>query len=362
MKTPYFLRAAVVLVTLGETALLQAASTIQFSASSYTVAESAGTVTLTVQRTSDTNTPVSVDYATADGTATNGLKYTATNGTLAFGAGETNQTIVVPILNDGFVEGTKTFQVILSNPTNAVLGTRTNATVSITDNDAGVQFQFATYSVAEDAGAVLIGVVRGDDGTLPVTVDLATTDLTATSGLDYTGITNTLSFAPTERFKLVPIPILNDSLKEANETFRVTLSNPTGGTLGSTKTTTVTIVDNDQGFQFESATYSVAEDAGAVLISVLRGDDDTNSAATVDYATSDVTATSGLDYTGTTNTLSFAPGEKVKLVSVPILNDGIKEADQDLSRDPEQSDGWNRARPADDHHGYDSGQRSRAGL
>ena len=154
--------------------------TIQFTATSYTVAESAGTVTLTVQRTGDLNTTVSVDYATADGTATNGLKYTAVSGTLAFGASETNKTIVVPILNNGFVDGTKTFRVILSNPTGgAILGTRTNATVSITDNDVGIQFQFATYSVAEDAGAVLIGVVRGDDGTLPVTVDFFTTDLTA---------------------------------------------------------------------------------------------------------------------------------------------------------------------------------------
>jgi hypothetical protein len=46
----------------------------------------------------------------------------------------------------------------------------------------------------------------------------------------------------------------------------------------------------------------------------------------VDYATSDVTAVSGSDYTGSTNTLSFAPGDKVKLVSVPILNDGSTEA------------------------------------
>jgi poly(3-hydroxybutyrate) depolymerase len=301
-----------------------AQSTIQFSAPTYTVAESAGAVTLTVQRTGDTNTAVTVDYSTADGTATNGLKYTAVSGTLAFGSGETNQTIVVPILNNGFVEGTKTFKVILSNPTNAVLGTRTNATVSITDNDAGVAFVLASYSVAEEAGAAQIGVVRGDDGTLPVTVDLANTDVTATSRLDYVGITNTLSFGPTERLKLVTIPILNDGLKEANETFRVTLSNPTGGTLGSTKTTTITIVDNDPGLQFESATYSVAEDAGAVLINVTRGDD-TNSAAAVNYATSDLTATNGVDYTGTTNTLSFAPGERVKLISVPILNDGITE-------------------------------------
>ncbi len=230
-------------------------STVQFSASTYTVPEWAGTVTLTVQRTNDTSTEVSVDYATADGTATNGLKYISTNGTLAFAAGETNQTIVVPILNEGLVEGTKTFTVTLSNPTNAVLGARTNATVSILDVDVGIQFQFANYNaangwpLAEDVGTVLIGVVRGDDANLAATVDFGTSDLTATNGVDYIGFTNNLSFAPTERLKFVPVTILNDSLKEtANKTFRVTLSNPVGVSLGTTKTATVTIMDNDQGF------------------------------------------------------------------------------------------------------------------
>ena len=87
-------------------------STLQFSAATYTVAESAGLAALTVERMNDTNTTVSVDFATVDGTATNGLKYTAVSGTLAFGAGETNQTIVVPILNNGLVEGSKNFKVI----------------------------------------------------------------------------------------------------------------------------------------------------------------------------------------------------------------------------------------------------------
>ena len=322
MKTRNFLAAGIFLAALG-TGFGQ--STLQFSASTYTVAESAGTATLSVRRLNATNTVVSVDYATAVGTATNGLNYTATNGTLVFAVGETNQTIVVPILNNGFAEGTKTFNVILSNPTNAGLGTLRTNTVSITDNDAGVQFVSASISVAEDAGVVQVGVVRCDDGTLPVTVDLAATDLTANGGLDYSSIITTLSFAPTERWKLVSIPIFNDGLKELNETFRLTLSNPTNATLGATKTTTVTIVDNDGGFQFESATNSVAEDASAVLINVTRGDD-TNSAASVDYATSDVTAISGSDYTANTSTLSFAPGDKAGLISIPILNDGITEA------------------------------------
>ena len=116
-------------------------SAIQFSASTYTVAENAGSVIFTVQRTGDTNAVVSVDYASANGTAMAGSDYTATNGTLTFAAGETNQTIAVPILNDGIVESTadETFTVTLSNPTNAVLGTRTIANVRITDNDKGLQ-------------------------------------------------------------------------------------------------------------------------------------------------------------------------------------------------------------------------------
>ena len=305
--------------------LAETPPTLALAAAAYTVLETVGQLEVRVIGTGVQEPGATVDYATTNLTATAGVHYTAVAGTLSFAPGETNQTLMVPILNAAFAEGTKTFQVLLRNSINAVLGTPTTATVSITDNDVGVQFVFATYSVAEDAGAVLVGVVRGDDGTLPVTVDLATTDLTATSGLDYAGTTNTLSFAGTERFKLVPVPILNDSVKEVNKTFRVTLTNPAGATLGSQTTTTVTIVDNDQGLQFEAASYTVAEDAGAAFLGVLRGDDG-DQPVTVDYATADGTATQGLDYTATSGTLCFAAGEKVKPIAIPILNDGVQEA------------------------------------
>src|SRR5205807_1789348 len=310
MNTRSLLLAAAFLCATAHTGRAQ--PTIQFSASSYTVAESACFATITVQRLSDPSTTVGVDFATTDGTATNGLKYTAVSGTLAFGAGETNKTIVVPILDEGFVEGSKTFRVILSNPTvGAVLGARTNATVRITDNDVGIQFQLATYSVAEDAGAVLIGIVRGDDGMLPATVDFATADVTATNGLDYTGVTNTLSFAPGERFGLITVPILNDAIKEPTKNFRVTLSNPTGGAaLGSRTTATVSIVDNDPGVGFELGSYSVWENAGTIAVTVLRGNDVALGPITVDYATSNLTATAGQVYQAVSGTLEVHQNEK----------------------------------------------------
>jgi len=306
-------------------------STVQFASASYVAAESAGSVTLTVQRSSDPNAGLSVSYATADGTAVSGVKFTAVSGTLSFAPSETTRTITVPILNEGLVEGTKTFRVLLSNPTDGgSLGTRAAATVSITDNDIGVQFGFGNYAVAEDAGAVRIGIVRGDDGILPVTVELATTDLTGRDGVDYTGGARTLSFEPTERRKYVSIPILNNAIKEPNKTFRLTLSSPTGATLGAQKTATVTIKDNDQGFQFEFAGYTTVEDAGVVLIRVLRGTDDTGLGATVDFETNDGTAAKGEDYSAMKGTLAFGPGEKEKVLPVPILNNGLKEATENF--------------------------------
>ncbi len=79
-------------------------------------------------------TPVTVGYATADGTGTAGTDYTPTSGTLTFAPGVTSQTIAVNILGDTTVEPNETFTLTLSNPTGATLA-RTTATATITNDD-----------------------------------------------------------------------------------------------------------------------------------------------------------------------------------------------------------------------------------
>jgi hypothetical protein len=111
------------------------------------VREAAGSVSLLVQREGNLTSAATIDYATADGTATNGLKYTAVSGKLNFGVNETNKTIAVPILNNSYVDGTRNFRVDLSNPGgSAVLGPRATVLVSIIDNDLGLQFIWDTYN------------------------------------------------------------------------------------------------------------------------------------------------------------------------------------------------------------------------
>ena len=316
------------LTALGSTGLGQ--PTIQFTMSSCTVPELDGTISLSVQRANDSTQAVNVEYATADGTATAGVNYTSTNGTLTFAPGETNQFIFVPILNDGLVGKTTKFQVSLSHPTGgAVLGARAIANVSIQEGDKALHFYVPNFSVNEDAGAVEIKVARGDDGENRLSVDYATADGTAKAGEDYTATSGTMTFEPGEVVKSFAVPILNDALPEPAKSFRVTLSNPTGGgVLGSPSVTTVTITDTDRALQFDSAKYFTREEAEFVQVGIIQGENDAS--ATVDFTTTDGTAIAGLDYGGVTNTILFGAGERLKWVKVPILHDPLKEPGKTL--------------------------------
>jgi len=110
--------------------------TLGFVMAEYDGLERDGTVTLVVTRTGGSDGAVSVDYATADGTATAGDDYTAADGTLTWIDGDAvSKMIQVAILDDGDADDGESFSVILSNATgDASIGLAT-ATVTILDND-----------------------------------------------------------------------------------------------------------------------------------------------------------------------------------------------------------------------------------
>ena len=223
--------------------------TVQFSAASSSGSEATTPAAIAVTLSAASGQTVTVNYATANGTATAGSDYTATSGTLTFNPGVTSQTISVPIINDTTVEGNETFTVTLSGPVNATLGATTTHTYTINDDDnaGAIQFSSAIYSVNENGGSVLITVNRTAGSSGAVGVSYATSNGTATAGSDYTSTSGTLSWANGDTAnKTFTVPITNDALDEPNETFTVTLSSPTGGaTLGIPSSATVTIIDDD---------------------------------------------------------------------------------------------------------------------
>lgn len=190
-----------------------------------------------------------------------------------------------------------------------------------------VQFASATASVNEPSGPAALSVTRtgGSDGA--ISVGATTADGTALAGSDYTATTTTVNFADNDAAaKTLNVPIINDTAVEPNETFGVTLSGPTGSaTLGAVTSATVTIVSDDVNppgsVQLSVASTSVNEAAGTVTLTVSRGGG-TGGAVSVDYATAGGSAVSGVDFTSSSGTLTWADGDGAdKTIVVPIIND-----------------------------------------
>lgn len=114
-------------------------NTVEFSNSSMTLMETLDQTTefdLTVSRTGDASAAASIDYATADGTASERSDYMPTRGTLFFASGEVSKTIPIFIVDDRFGEGPESFTVGLSNPIGCTLGSQATFTITITSNEA----------------------------------------------------------------------------------------------------------------------------------------------------------------------------------------------------------------------------------
>ena len=126
---------------------MSAAKTTQLTSSNYTIPENAGSAVITITRAGDLSAPATIDYATADnaalsecnvvnGASSSRCDYATIIGTLRFAAGEASKIIFVPIVDDGYVEGSETFTITLSNPSGTILGTTTSASITIQDNDS----------------------------------------------------------------------------------------------------------------------------------------------------------------------------------------------------------------------------------
>jgi Calx-beta domain len=316
-------------------------ASVQLSSPVYEVSEADGVATITVTLSHAVDADVSVDYATADGSALAGSDYTSAQGTLTFvgnvhdgGTGETSKTIEIPILQDTDVEDPETFSVTLSNAqpgASSALGGPATGTVTIDDDDPPglIDFKSLRYDVGETDGQATVTVERVGGVGGAVSVDYQTVDGSATAGSDYTAASGTLHWAAGDSAdKTFTIPVTWDGQAEGAETIGLVLSNPGGGTdLGPNNAAAVRIADDGASgpIALTSYAYRVGEADGVVTITAHRWGGSLGGPVTVDYATNDGTATAGSDYTATHGTLTFGPGEASKSFTVHVASDGVYE-------------------------------------
>jgi len=138
---------------------------------------------------------------------------------------------------------TPTFTDALAKPT----GVRSDPVAWGDYNSAPViAFSASDYSIGEDGRQATITITRNGQTAVPNSVEFATASGTATEGSDYRAVSQTVSFVGGEAQETVAVPIIDDAKHEANETVLLKLSSPSAGAvLGSPRTATLTIVDND---------------------------------------------------------------------------------------------------------------------
>ncbi|MDH3816288.1 MAG: aggregation factor core protein MAFp3, isoform C, partial [Acidobacteriota bacterium] len=319
------------------------AGSMQFDMAAYSVAENGTSATITVTRTGGDFGAASVNYTTSNGSATAGSDYTTAAGTIDFADGDAvAKTFNVPITDDSTWEGDETVNLSLGTAVGATLGTPSSAVLTITEDDptpptGSMQFDMAAYSVAENGTSVTITVTRtgGDFGA--ASVNYATSNGSATAGSDYTAATGTIDFADGDAVaKTFNIPITDDTTWEGDETVNLSLTTPGGATLGAPSSAVLTITEDDPtpptgSVQLSAATYSVAENGTSATITVTRAGGDFG-AASVNYTTSNGSATAGSDFTAAAGTIDFADGDAVaKTFNIPIIDDSTWEGDETVN-------------------------------
>lgn len=308
------------------------AGQLQFARATALAAESSGSAALEVTRTGGSDGLVTFRVTAIGGTATPGADFEVPSFTYYLDAGATSLTLWVNLTNDGVTEGAETVRLALTDLTGgATPGSPAEIVLTIVDQPL-IRFADAELVVSEGAGAAVVTVVRTEPIDTGAQVLYQTADGSATSPSDYTFLWGTLTFEPGQAQAVIAVPVAADGQAEGSESFSLSLSSPSAGVgLGEPSRVTVLLTDGEAPapsyLRFSTPLYQVSEAGGQAVLAVQRSGS-TAREVTVRYTTRDGSAAAGSDYQAVSGTLTWAPGELVRVFSVPVLADGQAEADE----------------------------------
>ena len=200
----------------------------------------------TVTLSATSSQTVTVNYATANGTATAGSDYVAASGQVTFQPGQTSRAVTVVVNGDVIDEPDETFFVNLSNAVNAAIADN-QGMGTISDDDGAPSLSVNDVTVTEgNSGTVnaAFTVTLSATSSQTVTVNYATANGTATVGSDYVAASGQVTFQPGQTSRAVTVVVNGDVIDEPDETFFVNLSNAVNAAIADNQSTG-TITDDD---------------------------------------------------------------------------------------------------------------------
>ncbi|MDE0319291.1 MAG: hypothetical protein OXI97_05365 [Acidimicrobiaceae bacterium] len=306
--------------------------------------ESAGPMRFAVELSEASGTDVTVGYATADGTATKGsvgppavpADYDETSGTLTIPAGDTVGYIEVPLVDDTDAEGLERFTVQLSSPRRATIDDGVGSGEIVDDEGPPLLLPADAEPAFESAGPARFEIRLSRAAAGEVTVDWATETIAgaagATDGADFTGASGTLTFAAGDTVGYIEVTLVDDTVEEPVESFRVRFSNPSGAELSpASATVTAQILDDESLPEISVADSPAAAEGGSAVFRVSL-DRVSLAPVTVGYraavaltAQAAFAATAGTDFAAVSARATIPARATHVDLSVPIRDDSLDE-------------------------------------
>lgn len=286
-------------------------------------------LSFTVGLSAPAATEVTVTATTSPGTAGSPGDFTAKSASVSIPAGQTQATFSVSTTEDALDEPDETLAVTLSAPSGATLGDAT-AGGTIVDDDAAPTVTIGDAGASE-GDAVAFPVSLSAVSAKTATVQLTTTDGTATSPGDFTAQSNVLVTIPAGQTSVdVAVPTTEDSASEPGETFTAAIGQAVNATLGTPSTATGTIA-NDDAPAVSLRTPAAVEEGGTLQFGV-RLNNPSATDVTVRLSTGAGSATAGSDYTARTNdAITIPAGQTEALFGVATKTDFTDEPDETVT-------------------------------
>jgi len=287
------------------------------------VSEADGTATFTVSLSSPSGLAVGVEYSTSNGTASAGVDYDATSGTLSFNPGETSQAIEVTILDNSVDETSRSFNVALSNASNATIGTGVGVgTINDDEQTPSASWSSSSQNILEgDISVVVQANLSGassQDVTLPFSLSGS-----ATPSSDYSVGVSSITIPAGQTSGSFSIILADDSAQESSETIVVTMGTPTNASAGNPSAQTITISDNDSaGITVSKNSVTIAEGSDTATYTVQLNAQP--SAEVVVHISSD-NASTGCQTDKSSLTFSTSNWSSAQTVTISAVDDGLYE-------------------------------------
>ena len=289
--------------------------------------------------------PVTVRYSVS-GTATAGVDYDVLSGSVLFGPMQTQATVWVSTTQDTLVEPAESVTLTLSLGPDYIVGAPGLASLTIVDDDAVpvttttaapppvttpvVSVTRNVRSVTENTRGYFTVSLSSAPGR-SITVRYAVSG-TATSGIDYTALSGSVTFGAAQTSSTVWLRSADDSVDEPSESVTVTLSAGTGYTVSSTAAAATQWIDDNDDTAPVVSLGAGASTEGRSLVFTVRLSVASGWTLSVPYSvvTASTTASSS-DYSLPAGPVVFAPGETYKTIGVPTVDDTIDEANESVT-------------------------------